>query len=71
MGKWKAGTLKSGGSGKAVKNQKQAVAIMLSEKRAAAKGKKEYKAKPDKRTFSSESHSYDFKKHLGRPKKSR
>ena len=33
MSKWKAGTLKSGGSGKPVKSQKQAVAIMLSEKR--------------------------------------
>ena len=28
--KWKAGKLKSGGSGKPVKSQKQAVAIMLS-----------------------------------------
>ena len=46
MHKWKAGTLKSGGSGSKVKNQKQAVAIMLSEKRAAAGGKEEYKAKP-------------------------
>jgi len=37
MKKWKAGQLKSGGSGgPAVKNQKQAVAIMLSEKRKAA-----------------------------------
>ena len=32
MGKWKAGKLKSG-SGRKVKSQKQAVAIMLSEKR--------------------------------------
>ena len=45
MSKWKAGKLKSGGSGKAVKGQKQAVAIMLSEKRAAKAGKKEYQAK--------------------------
>lgn len=45
MDKWKAGTLKSGGSGKPVKNQKQAVAIMLSEKRAAKAGKKEYQPK--------------------------
>lgn len=45
MHKWKAGTLKSGGSGSKVKNQKQAVAIMLSEKRQAAAGKQEYKAK--------------------------
>jgi hypothetical protein len=43
MSKWKSGDLKSGGSGKTVKNQKQAVAIMLSEKRAAHRGKKEYR----------------------------
>lgn len=43
MPKWKAGTLKSS-SGEPVKDQKQAVAIMLSEKRAAANGKEEYKA---------------------------
>ena len=40
--KWKAGVLKSGSIGKPVKSQKQAVAIMLSEKREAEKGKKEY-----------------------------
>lgn len=45
MHKWKAGTLKSGGSGKPIKSQKQAVAVMLSEKRAAQKGKKEYASK--------------------------
>jgi len=39
MHKWKTGALKSGGSGKTVKSQKQAVAIMLSEKRSP---KKEY-----------------------------
>lgn len=44
MHKWKAGSLKSGGSGKPVKNQKQAVAIMLSEKRKADSGDEEYKA---------------------------
>lgn len=33
MGKFKSGTLKSGGSGKTVKSRKQAIAIMLSEKR--------------------------------------
>jgi len=44
MHKWKSGTLKSGGSGGKVKSQKQAVAIMLSEKRKAASGKEEYKA---------------------------
>lgn len=45
MDKWKAGTLKSGGSGKPVKSQAQAVAIMESEKRAAQHGKKEYQSK--------------------------
>ena len=44
MHKWGQGKLKSGGSGKPIKSQKQAVAIMLSEKRAAQGGKKEYKA---------------------------
>jgi hypothetical protein len=51
MGKWKAGDLHSGSkSGPEVKGQKQAVAIMLSEKKAATKGKTEYKG---------EAHSYD------------
>ena len=36
MHEWKEGTLKSGGSGKPVKNRKQAIAIMLSEKRNEA-----------------------------------
>lgn len=46
MHKWKHGGLHSGSkSGPKVTNQKQAVAIMLSEKRAAAGGKKEYQAK--------------------------
>ena len=45
MHKWKSGTLKSGGSGQPVKSQKQAVAIMLSEKREAAAGKEEYQSK--------------------------
>lgn len=41
--KWKSGQLHSGSkSGPPVRNQKQAVAIMLSEKRAAEGGKKEY-----------------------------
>ena len=51
MDKWKAGTLKSGGSGKPVSGQKQAVAIMLSEKRAAQGGKKEYMKKQSGGTF--------------------
>ena len=42
MHKWKAGTLKSGGSGAPVKSQDQAVAIMLSEKKKS-KTKKEYR----------------------------
>lgn len=45
MHKWGKGSLHSGSkSGPKVKSQKQAVAIMLSEKRAAKGGKKEYKA---------------------------
>jgi hypothetical protein len=43
MSKWKSGTLKSGGT-KPVRSQKQAVAIMLSEKRKSA-GKPEYRSK--------------------------
>lgn len=48
MGKWKSGTLRSGNreSGPPVHSQKQAVAIMLSEKRAGDEGKEEYKAPP-------------------------
>jgi len=43
MHKWKHGLLHSGSKhGKLVKNRKQAIAIMLSEKREASKGKKEY-----------------------------
>lgn len=44
MSKWKAGRLHSGSkSGPKVTSRKQAVAIMMSEKREAAKGKSEYK----------------------------
>ena len=43
MSKWKSGTLKSGGSGKTVTNRKQAIAIMLSEKRKS-KSTPEYKS---------------------------
>lgn len=44
MHKFKKGALHSGSKkGKLVKNRKQAIAIMLSEKKAAAKGKKEYR----------------------------
>lgn len=44
MHKWGAGTLRSGNkrTGPIVHSQKQAEAIMLSEKRAAEGGKKEY-----------------------------
>ena len=47
MDKWKSGKLKSGNTdtGKPVHNQMQAVAIMLSEIRAAEVGKSEYKKK--------------------------
>lgn len=44
MHKWGKGSLKSGGSGKPVSSQKQAVAIMLSEKRAAEDGNTEYQS---------------------------
>lgn len=55
--KWKSGQLRSGGpSGPKVTSQKQAVAIYLSEKRAAAEGKSEYQGHPLKKAF-------------GRPKK--
>jgi hypothetical protein len=48
MGKWKAGKLHSGSKkGPKVKSQKQAVAIMLSERRAAKKGKAEYASPKD------------------------
>ncbi len=46
MSKFKSGALKSGGSGKKVSNPKQAVAIMLSEKRQAAT-KPEYRLSSD------------------------
>jgi len=46
MSKWKSGDLHSGSkSGPKVGNPKQAVAIMLSEKRKAQSGKSEYKSK--------------------------
>ncbi len=49
MGKWKSGKLHSGSkSGPKVKSQKQAVAIMLSEKRAS-KSKPEYRSSKPKR----------------------
>jgi len=47
MNKFGKGSLRSGSDkGPPVRNKKQAVAIMLSEKRKAAGGKAEYKAKP-------------------------
>lgn len=42
--KFKAGSLKSG-SGGPVKDRKQAIAIMLSEKRKAESGKREYQSR--------------------------
>ena len=45
MGKFKRGQLHSGSkSGPKVKSRSQAIAIMLSEKRAAGAGKKEYQS---------------------------
>lgn len=45
MHKYKHGELHSGSKlGPKVKNRKQAIAIMLSEKRAAGAGKKEYQS---------------------------
>jgi len=46
MDKWKHGQLRSGGTGKPVKSQKQAVAIMLSEKRKGEAGNAEYAGIP-------------------------
>lgn len=47
MHKWKSGQLHSGSKGgPVVHSQPQAVAIMLSERREAQKGKDEYKSKP-------------------------
>ena len=60
MSKWKAGTLRSGSKkGPKVSSQKQAVAIMLSEKREAKKGKKEYQSKTDSRAHpKSDTHAF-------------
>ena len=44
MSKWKSGELKSGGGDKKVTNRKQAIAIMLSEKRKSG-SKPEYRSK--------------------------
>lgn len=50
MHKWKHGLLHSGSkTGPKVSNQKQAIAIMLSEKKKADEGKTEYAA-PSKKT---------------------
>lgn len=55
MGKFKRGQLHSGSkSGPPVKSRKQAIAIMLSEKRAAEEGKEEYAprgSKPKRRKY--------------------
>lgn len=46
MDKWKQGNLHSGSkSGPKVRDRKQAIAILLSEKEKAAGGKSEYKSK--------------------------
>lgn len=50
MSKFKHGELHSGSKkGKKVTNRKQAIAIMMSEKRKAAEGKKEYQPKKHKK----------------------
>lgn len=52
MHKWGQGALHSGSkSGPVVKSQKQAVAIMESEKRKAGEGKKEYQPKKKRNRF--------------------
>lgn len=52
MKKWKAGTLHSGGpGGPVVKDQRQAVAIMESEKKKAAEGDPEYASHPMRGTL--------------------
>ena len=51
MGKFKRGKLHSGSkTGPVVHNRKQAIAIMLSEKRAAQHGKREYQSLQGLRT---------------------
>lgn len=51
LSKFKHGNLHSGSkSGPPVKDRKQAIAIMLSEKRAAEGGKREYAAGPSDET---------------------
>lgn len=51
MDKWKHGKLHSGSDkGPQVHDQKQAVAIMLSEKRKAGAGKKEYQSNAPKKS---------------------
>ena len=54
MHKYGAGELHSGSkTGPKVKNRKQAIAIMMSEKEKAKGGKSEYKSKKKKKTVSS------------------
>lgn len=45
MAKYKAGALRSGGTGPRVRSKKQAIAIMLREKRKADSGDTEYQSK--------------------------
>ena len=55
MHKFKHGQLHSGSKkGPKVKNRKQAIAIMMSEKKKAGEGKKEYKSKKKTKTGPSE-----------------
>jgi hypothetical protein len=63
MHKFKKGILHSGGKkGPAVKNRKQAIAIMMSEKRKAGEGKKEYKSKKKVSTAPSKKFMANFGK---------
>jgi hypothetical protein len=51
MHKWKTGKLKSGGSGKVVKSQKQAEAIMFSERANEAAHGGTYESAPERKTL--------------------
>ncbi len=64
MSKFKKGVLHSGSKhGKPVKDRKQAIAIMLSEKKKAREGKSEYKNKKNISTAPSKNFMSKFGKH--------
>lgn len=65
MHKFKHGELHSGSKhGKKVTNRKQAIAIMLSEKRKAAAGKEEYKSKKKKKKMTEPSKAMKAKHNI-------